>query len=139
MPVQDGPSPLGYAPSRARQAGTAGVSTASPRGGTSFRNALSSHDAPPLRPTQLPDPPLAPAKTRIFASTARLSVVALAASGALGLLWVILLSLRETPRPAAQDVATERAPDPSAGAERDAATGAALYQDFLKWRQLQVR
>jgi hypothetical protein len=79
----------------------------------------------------LPKPPLAPAKTLIFASIAWLTVVVLAAGGALGFLWVTranrqagenaaLVSRRETPRPAAQNAA-----------------GAALYQDFLKWRQLQ--
>jgi hypothetical protein len=55
------------------------------------------------------------------------------------LLWVTLVSLRETPRPAAQGVAAERARDPPAAAEQVAAAGAALYQDFLKWRQLQGR
>jgi hypothetical protein len=62
-------------------------------------------------------------------------VVVLVAGGALGFLWVTLVSLRETPRPAAQSVAVERAPDPLAAAEQ--AAGAALYQEFLKWRQLQ--
>jgi len=173
MPVQGGPGgPLGYASSRARQAGTTGASTTSPlqelqdkppRIVTSLRDdrdpeasldmpssrdALPSHDAPSLRPTLLPEPPLAPAKTPIFASTA-LRVVVWAAGGALGFLWVTpanrqageeaaLASLRETPRPAAQNVAAERAPDPSA-AEQAAAAGAALYQDFLKWRQLRGR
>jgi hypothetical protein len=95
----------------------------------------------------LPEPPLASAKTPIFTSTVRLGIVVLAAGGALGFLWVTpanqqageeaaLVSLRETPRPAAQNVAAERAPDPSTAAEQAAATGAALYQEFLKWRQL---
>jgi hypothetical protein len=76
--------------------------------------------------------------------------VVLAAGGALGLLWATPanhnageeaapVSLQETPRPAAQNVAAERAPDPSAAAEQAAAAGAALYQNFLKWRQQQLR
>jgi hypothetical protein len=111
---------------------------------------LHSRGAPQLRPTLLPDPPLALAKTPVFASTAWLRGVVLAAGGALGLLWVTpanqqageeaaLVLLRKTPRPAAQSVATERAPDPSAAAEQAAATGAALYQEFRKWLQLQGR
>ena len=178
MPVQGRPaSPLGYASSQARQAGT-GASTVSllqelqvvrslqgdqdpgadmpssrdalpSRGGRSLRDALSSreglasrnalpsHGVPPLRPTLLPEPPLAPAKTRIFASTARLMVVILTAGGALGFLWVTLVSLRGTPRPAAQSVAAEQAPDPSATVEQ--AAGAALYQEFLTWRQSRGR
>jgi hypothetical protein len=94
------------------------------------------------------EPPLAPAKTRIFAPTAFRGVV-LVAGGALGFLCVTpanqqvgeevaSVSLRETPTPAAQNVADERAPDPSAEAEQ-AAAGAALYDHFLKWRQLQLR
>jgi hypothetical protein len=94
------------------------------------------------------EPPLAPAKTRIFAPTA-FRVVALAAGGALGFLCVTptnqevgeevaSVSLQETPTPAAQQVADERAPDPPAEAEQ-AAAGAALYDNFLKWRQLQLR
>jgi hypothetical protein len=75
----------------------------------------------------------------MFTSTARLSVVVLAAGGALGFLWVTVVSLRGTTRPAAQDVAAERARDPSAAGEQATAAGAALYQDFLKWRQLQGR
>jgi hypothetical protein len=58
--------------------------------------------------------------------------VVLAAVGAFGVLWVTLASLRETPRPAAQNVAAERA-----AAEQ--AAGAALYQEFLRWRQLKGR
>jgi hypothetical protein len=99
---------------------------------------------------QTPQLPLAPEKTRIFASTARLRVVALAAGSALGLLWAspanqtagteaVQVLMREAPRPAAQNVAVERAPGPSAAAEHAAAARAALYQDFLKWRQLQLR
>jgi hypothetical protein len=98
---------------------------------------------------QTPEPPLAPAKTPIFASAAWLmGVVVLAAGGALGFLWgtpanqqagdeAALVSLREALRPAAQNVAAERAPEPLAAAEQ--AAGAALYQDFLKWRQLRGR
>jgi hypothetical protein len=95
---------------------------------------------------QTREPPPAPAKTPIFASTTWLRVVVLAAGGALGFLWVTpanqqaseeaaLVPLRETPRPAAQNVAAGQAPDPSTAAEQ--AAGAALYQDFLKWRELQ--
>jgi hypothetical protein len=94
------------------------------------------------------EPPPAPVKTPIFVSTARLRGVILAAGGALGFLWVTpanqqageeaaLASLRDTSRPEAQTFAAERAPDPLAAAEQ--AAGAALYQDFLKWRQLQGR
>jgi hypothetical protein len=112
------------------------------------RDALHSRDVPHLRPTLLPEPPLAPAERPIFASTAWLRGVALAAGGALGLLWVTpanqkageevaLMSLRKTPRPAAQSVAAARAPDPAA--EQAAATGAALYQEFLKWLELRGR
>jgi len=104
---------------------------------------------------QTPEPPLALAKTSIFAWTARLMLVVLAAGGALGFLWVnrqagqdaAPVSMRamprpemprpEMPRPAAQSVAIERAPGPLADTEQ--AAGAALYQDFLKWRQLQGR
>ena len=77
-------------------------------------------------------------------------LVVLAAGGALGFLWVnrqagqdaAPVSMRamprpEMPRPAAQSVAIERAPGPLADTEQ--AAGAALYQDFLKWRQLQGR
>ena len=121
------------------------------RGSTSVRDALSSRgnlvSRNALRPTLLPEPPLAPAKTPVFASTAWLRGLVLVAGGALALLWVTPanqqadeeaapVSLRQTPRPAAQSVAAERAPDPSAAAEQGAVTGAALYQRFLKWRQL---
>jgi hypothetical protein len=94
---------------------------------------------------QAPEPPLSPpVKMPIFASTARLRGVVLAAGGAIGILWATpanqqageeaaLASLRETPRPAAQNVAADAEPDPSAAPEQ--AAGAALYQDFLKWRQ----
>jgi hypothetical protein len=125
-------------------------SSQSLRGRLPSRDALHSHDAPHLRPTLLPEPPLAPAKTPAFASTAWLRVVALAAGGALGFLWVTpanqqgdkavaLVPLRETPGPAAQSVAAGRAPGPSEAAEQAAATGAALYQEFLKWLQLRGR
>jgi hypothetical protein len=91
------------------------------------------------------EPPLPPAKTPIFAPTA-FRVVVLAAGGALGFLYVTpanqqageevaSVSLRET---LTENVADERAPDPSAAAEQ-AAAGAALYDDFLKWRELQLR
>jgi hypothetical protein len=94
------------------------------------------------------EPPLPPAKTPIFAPTA-FRVVVLAAGGALGFLYVTpanqqvgeevaSVSLRETLTPAAENVADERAPDPATAAEQ-AAAGAALYDDFLKWRQLQLR
>jgi hypothetical protein len=114
------------------------------------RDALHSRGARHLRPTLLPEPPLAPAKTPVFASSAWLRGVVLASGGALAFLWVTptnqqageeaaLVSLRKTPRPAAQSVAAERAPDPAAAAEQAAATGAALYQEFLKWLQLRGR
>src|SRR5262249_33661161 len=93
------------------------LDTLSSREGLASWNALPLRDARPLRPTLLPDPPLAPAKAPIFAPTARLMVVVLAAGGVLGFLWMTLVSLRETPRPAAQSVAAERGPDQSAGAE----------------------
>jgi hypothetical protein len=94
------------------------------------------------------EPPLPRANTRIFAPTA-FRVVVLAAGGALGFLYVTpanqqvdeevaSVSLQETLTPAAENVADERAPDPSAAAEQVAA-GAALYDDFVKWRQLQLR
>jgi hypothetical protein len=113
-------------------------------------DALHSRGARRLRPTRLPEPPLAPAKTPISASTAWLRGVVLAAGGVLGLLWVTpanqqageaaaLASLQETPGPAAQSVAAGRTPDPSAAAEQAAATGAALYQEFQKWLQLRDR
>jgi hypothetical protein len=98
------------------------------------RDVLFLRDAPRLRPTLLPKPPLACAKMSIFASIARVSSVVLAAGGALGFLWVAMVSLRGTTRPEARDVVAERARDPPAAAEQAAATGAALYQDFLKWR-----
>jgi len=94
------------------------------------------------------EPPLAPAKTPIFAPTA-FALVVVAAGGALGFLYgglpakeqvgdeVASVSLRETPAAAAQNVADERAPDPAAAAEQ-AAAGAALYDNFLKWRQRQL-
>jgi hypothetical protein len=115
-----------------------------------LRDALHSHDAPHLRPTLLPEPPLASAERPIFASAAWLRGVVLAAGGALGFLWVTpanqqagkevaLMSVRKTPGPAAQSAAAERAPDTSAAAEQAAATGAALYQEFLKWLQLRGR
>ncbi len=86
------------------------------------------------------------AKTRMSASTMRFSLMALAAGGALGFLWVTptnrqagedvaKVSLQETPRPVAQNTT----PDPAAAGEQAAATGAALYQDFLRWRQQQKR
>jgi hypothetical protein len=103
-----------------------------PRRGFAAQDRLLSPDAPPLRPTRLPEPPLARAKAPIFAAT--LGVVVLAGAGALGFLWLTALPLRETLRSAAQHVAAERVPDPSATAQQ--AAGAALYQDFLKWRQL---
>jgi hypothetical protein len=93
---------------------------------------------------QTPEPPLAPpAKTPIFASAARLRGVVLAA----GVLWATpanqqageeaaLMSPLETPGSAVQNVAAERASDPSAAGQ---AAGAALYQDFLKWQQLRGR
>lgn len=94
---------------------------------------------------QTPEPPLAPAKSSVFPSTALLSGVVLTAGGALGLLWVTpanqqareevaLVSRQETPSPVAQNVAGATAPDPSAKAEQ-AAAGEALYDDFLKWWQ----
>jgi hypothetical protein len=98
---------------------------------------------------QTPEPPLAsPAKMPVFASTAWLRGVVLAAGGALGVLWATpanqqagevaaLVSPRETPGPAVQNVAAERAPDPLAPAGQ--AAGAALYQDFLKWQQQRGR
>jgi hypothetical protein len=92
-------------------------------------------DASRLRPTLLPEPPLARAKASIFAATAPLRVVVLVAGGALGFLWLTAVPLRETPRPAFQDIAAEGVPDPAAAAAQ--AAGAALYQNFLKWRQLQ--
>ena len=106
------------------------------------QGALPSRDALSLRPTPLPEPPLASAKRPISASTAWLRGVILAAGCVLGFLWVTpanqeaALVLQRTPRPAAQSVAAERTPDPSATAEQAAATGAALYQEFLKWLQL---
>jgi hypothetical protein len=114
------------------------------------RGGLHSRDTPHLRPTRLPEPPLASAKTPVFASTAWLRGVVLAAGGALGLLWVTPANqqaveavapvpLQETPTLAAQSVAAGRAPDPSAAAEQAAATSAALYQEFLKWLQLRGR
>ena len=101
---------------------------------------------------QAPEPPLARSKTSILGSAVRLMGVAgMAAAGALGFLWITSphgsrspklqagkevapVSLRGTPGPAAPDVAAKRAPDPSVTVEQ--AAGAALYQDFLKWRQL---
>jgi hypothetical protein len=82
---------------------------------------------------QTPEPPLAPAKTPIFASAVRLmGVVGLAAGGALGFLWITsphgprsagqqaaeefaLVSLRpaEPSKSSVQNVAAERALDPS--------------------------
>jgi hypothetical protein len=72
--------------------------------------------------------------------------VVLAGGGALGFLWVTpvnqqagaeaaLVSLQGTPSPAAQNGAH----DSSAAAEQAAVAGAALYQEFLKWRQLTGR
>jgi hypothetical protein len=99
------------------------------------QDSLLARDASRLRPTLLPEPPLARAKSSIFAATARLRVVVLVAGGALGFLWLTAVPLRETPRPAFQDVPAERVPDPSATVEQ--AAGVAMYQNFLKWRQLQ--
>jgi hypothetical protein len=110
------------------------------------RDVLHSRDTPHLRPTRLPEPPLASAKTPVFVSTAWLRGVALAAGGALGVLWVTPANQQagetvapaprhETPGPAAQSAAS----DPSAAAEQAAATGAALYQEFTKWLQLRGR
>jgi hypothetical protein len=86
---------------------------------------------------QTPEPPLAPAKTPIVASAARLmGVVGLAAGGALGFLWitsphgprsaaapqaaeeVALVSLRpvEPSKPSVPNFAAERTPDPSPSA-----------------------
>jgi hypothetical protein len=96
---------------------------------------------------QTPEPPLAPpAKTLI--STAWFRGVVLAAGGALGVLWATpanqqagevaaLVSPRETPGSAVQNVAAERVPDPLPATGQ--AAGAALYQDFLKWQQLKAR
>jgi hypothetical protein len=104
---------------------------------------------------QTPAPHLAPPKTPMFASVVMLmGIVGVAAAGALGFVWITSphglhspnlqagkkvapVSQRETPRPAAENVAAERAPDPSAAAEQPAS--AALYQEFLKWRQLRGR
>jgi hypothetical protein len=85
-----------------------------------------------------------------------MAVVGVAAGGALSFLWitsphgsrsqdlqagkeVVPVSQWGTPRPVAQNVEVERAPDPSTAAEQSAAAGAALYHDFLKWRQLRGR
>ena len=132
-------------PMRSHLSPREGVSS---RDGLAAQNSLPSRDAASLRPTLLPEAPLAPAKAPIFASTAWLRVAVLATGGALGFLWATpanqqageeaaLVSLRETPRPAAQNVAAMRPLDPSAAVEQAAI--AALYQDFLKWRQLRGR
>ncbi len=143
-------------PSRASGTGSASAACAawkrtkrSPqvfKGGAALKDVWSGPAVAPA--VQTAEPPLALEKRSILASTARLRVVVLAAGGALGLLWATpanrqageeaaLVSLRDTPRPAAaRNLAAERAPDPSAAAKR--AAGAALYQDFLKWRQLQL-
>jgi hypothetical protein len=105
--------------------------------GFAVQDSLLARDAPRLRPTLLPEPPLARAKAPIFAASARLRVVVMAAGGALGFLWLTVVPLRETPRPKFQDIAAEHVPDPTATAEQ--AAGAALYQNFLKWRQLQSK
>jgi hypothetical protein len=102
---------------------------------------------------QTPEPPLAPPKTPIFTFVVRLiGVVGVAVGGALAFLWITsphgsrspnlqagkeveLVSQPETSKPATQKVAA----DPSVAAQQPAAAGAALYQDFLKWRQLQGR
>jgi hypothetical protein len=87
---------------------------------------------------QTPEPPMAPAKTPIFASAVRLmGVVGLAAGGALGFLWItsphgprsagsqgaeeyalVSLSSVEPSKPSTQSAAPERMPDPSPSADQ---------------------
>ncbi len=94
---------------------------------------------------QTPEPPLAPAKTPIFASAARLmGVVGLAAGGALGFLWitsphgprsaeetrVLLADATTPPIPATrsiQNVAVERTPAPSPPAAASPSWSVASY------------
>jgi hypothetical protein len=112
-------------------------------GDVALKELLSGLAADPTN--QRVEPPPAPAKTSIFALTARRRIAVLAVGGALGFLWAgpadrqageegAPLSQQETPGP---NGVGEQAPNPSAAAEQ-AAAGAALYEDFLKWRQRQL-